>query len=318
MAKLRVGDVVTRKSYNGDVYFKVIRLYKGKDGAEMAEIKGLDVRLHADSPVNDLCLMSCEDIQCHRDDFIQRHFAHFRQVFARRNRSQDAQKQAHEYLPESERKLELKLVKGPDEQPPAKKEDGEEDFFEVPGRVLHIDGDSEYLKLCLATYRKLNICAWGYTVPEENQPRVIGDLLKLHLPDILVLTGHDGLLKGKTDLASLDSYRNSRYFVEAVKAARRFELGRDVLSIFAGACQSYYEAILAAGANFASSPKRVLIHAFDPVLVVEKLAYTPFSDTVSVSALIGNTVTGVDGIGGMESRGKFRRGRPLLTNKLTC
>ena len=28
------------------------------------------------------------------------------------------------------------------------------------------------------------------------------------------------------------------------------------LAIFAGACQSYYEAIMAAGANFASSPRK--------------------------------------------------------------
>lgn len=34
------------------------------------------------------------------------------------------------------------------------------------------------------------------------------------------------------------------------------------LVIFAGACQSYFEAIISAGANFASSPARILIDFF--------------------------------------------------------
>ncbi len=41
--------------------------------------------------------------------------------------------------------------------------------------------------------------------------------------------------------------------------------------IFAGACQSYFEAIISAGANFASSPARILIDFLDPIMVAEKL-----------------------------------------------
>jgi spore coat assembly protein len=34
-------------------------------------------------------------------------------------------------------------------------------FFDVPGMVLHIDGDEEYLDLCLTTYKQLDIEAYG-------------------------------------------------------------------------------------------------------------------------------------------------------------
>jgi len=46
------------------------------------------------------------------------------------------------------------------------------------------------------------------------------------------------------------------------------------MCIFAGACQSYFEAIMQAGANFASSPGRININALDPAIVSEKVALT--------------------------------------------
>ena len=41
-----------------------------------------------------------------------------------------------------------------------------------------------------------------------------------------------------------------------------------------GACQSYFEAIISAGANFASSPARILIDFLDPLVIAEKIAFT--------------------------------------------
>ena len=84
----------------------------------------------------------------------------------------------------------------------------------------------------------------------------------------------------------------------------------DDLVILAGACQSHYEAILDAGANFASSPKRVLIHAFDPVFVAEKIAYTSIHELVLLQDIIESTITGFDGVGGFETSGKHRLGVP--------
>ena len=51
-------------------------------------------------------------------------------------------------------------------------------------------------------------------------------------------------------------YLHSLDFVEAIKKAREYQPDKDALVIFAGACQSYYELLVASGANFASSPSR--------------------------------------------------------------
>ena len=175
---------------------------------------------------------------------------------------------------------------------------------------MQIDGDQDYLNQCIKMYRQMGIEAKGICKSETEQPRVIRKILQENPTDILVLTGHDGFISGKRDFHSMDSYRSSRYFVESVLEARRFQHNRDALVIFAGACQSNYEAILSAGANFASSPKRMLIHAFDPVFIVERIAFTPTDQIVSVKDILMHTITGTDGVGGVETRGQMRRGYP--------
>ena len=104
------------------------------------------------------------------------------------------------------------------------------------------------------------------------------------------------------------------YFTDssAVLEARRYEHNLDNLVIFAGACQSFYEAIMAAGANFASAPKRVLIDMMDPLIVAESIAYTPVDEFVSISNIISNTREGISGVGGIQTRGAFRTGMPGL------
>ncbi|HEX3032531.1 MAG TPA: sporulation peptidase YabG [Bacillota bacterium] len=276
MGKFAAGDLVSRKSYDDDVVFKVIKTFVNGSGIEMAELKGLDIRLAADAPLTDLKKLGEEQLQLYREHYLKRHCPQLARCFNSRQR-----------------------VVG--ESP---------DFFALPGRVLHLDGDPEYMKLCLAAYSKLKLQAWGYAVPEQKQPTVVLELLRIHLPDILVLTGHDGLIRSKGNLSDLKNYHNSSYFVEGVKKARQFELGTDSLFIFAGACQSYYEALIEARANYASSPQRVMIHALDPVVVVEKIAFTPYMETVNVPELVSNTITGPEGIGGIESQGKHRNGWP--------
>ncbi len=188
--------------------------------------------------------------------------------------------------------------------------DEENEFFDIPGRVLQLDGDQDYLSQCIKTYRQMGIEAKGICKTEMEQPKVIRKILQENPTDILVLTGHDGFISGKKDFHSMASYRSSRYFVESVLEARRFQPNKDALVIFAGACQSNYEAILSAGANFASSPKRMLIHAFDPVFIVERIAFTPMNQIISVKDILTHTITGTDGVGGIETRGQMRRGYP--------
>lgn len=176
----------------------------------------------------------------------------------------------------------------------------------LPGKVLHIDADEGYLNMCLTYYEALKVPCVGALLKEIKQPDKITELLNEHLPDVLVLTGHDAIKKGG-DSEKLESYRSSAYFVEAVRKARQFQSAKDGLFIFAGACQSSFEDIMNAGANFASSPERIFIHALDPVLIAEKIAYTSVNDTISLKNVIQNTITGESGIGGIESRGTLRK-----------
>ena len=65
-----------------------------------------------------------------------------------------------------------------------------------------------------------------------------------------------GMIKKGTGFNDIYNYRNSRYFIKTVNEARSWSRSGKELAIFAGACQSYYEAIIQAGANFASSPRK--------------------------------------------------------------
>lgn len=194
---------------------------------------------------------------------------------------------------------------------------GKSPAFQKTGTVLHIDGDAFYLQLCLKYYKQLNIPAIGEHVSEAEQPKKIKYFLEKYSPDILVLTGHDSLNKSYKNLYDLSEYRNSSYFVESVKRARAIKPGADSLVIFAGACQSYFEEILAAGADYAASPGRVLIHALDPVFLVERIAHFPFHQVLPIDEALENTITKFKGLGGYEILGKCRRGGPVMIQENT-
>ena len=289
MAEIKTGDVVGRKSYNMDVMFKVIDIYNDDGGKKMAHLKGLDYRLCATAPLEDLQKYESRDISSYWQTLMKKNTEQMKRVFSRRSR---------------ERMRDLVRA--------ANIENGEHmPSFDVPGKVLHMDGDDDYLGLCLTTYKQLGVPVDGYYISEQEQPEQVVELLKRHRPDLLVITGHDGFIKENgMDFKNIDNYYNSKNFVQAVKNARQYEKSRDDLIIFAGACQSHYESILEAGANFASSPKRVLIHAFDPVFVMEKVAFTSIYDPIPLIEIIEGTITGFDGIGGVETRGKHRLGVP--------
>lgn len=57
-------------------------------------------------------------------------------------------------------------------------------------------------------------------------------------------------------------------------------------------------------------PVRVLIHAYDPVFIAEKVAYTPFYQLINIKEAINDTITGTDGLGGIETHGRLRLGYP--------
>ncbi|MEA4815358.1 MAG: sporulation peptidase YabG [Lachnospiraceae bacterium] len=178
-----------------------------------------------------------------------------------------------------------------------------------PGRVLHIDSDEGFLNMCMSYYDLLGVPASGRLIVEDSQPLAIMEVLKEDCPDILILTGHDSL-KNNSDETDMGNYSSSGFFADAVKKARQFQSGRDSLIIFAGACQSNFEAIMSSGANFASSPERKLIHALDPVFIGERLSYTSVFDIVTPKDALENTMTSFDGLGGFETRGTLRGGNP--------
>lgn len=196
----------------------------------------------------------------------------------------------------------------------AGEEAAEEPYFEVPGTILHLDGDRMYLQKSMSLYSELQIPAQGYHLREADMAEALRELLPKIRPDIVVITGHDGIVKHGFDgnRHNIRNYRNSAHFVHAVHAARAYERNRDAMTVVAGACQSHFEALLQAGANFASSPSRILIHALDPVYIAVKSAFTPVRDTVNIYDVISHTVSGLKGLGGIETRGNFRVGLPKV------
>lgn len=278
---MQKGDCVKRKSYGGDIVF-VIKDISG----ETAVLEGVEYRLIADAPLSDL-----EKVEAPQEDP-----AIFR-----------AHMEAAVRWIERNRQI----------RPPFRNKDSSseetEPYFDVPGKVLHLDGDSKYLEKSLKLYKKLHIPVDGYHVEESGMPEALYRLLPRVKPDIVVITGHDALVKNRRQQAySLGSYKNSRHFAKAVKVARQFERNRDALTVIAGACQSHFEALLQAGANFASSPGRIMIHALDPVQIAAKISYTSIRDTVNMGDIASHTVSGIKGIGGIESRGSYRMGLPNL------
>lgn len=135
---------------------------------------------------------------------------------------------------------------------------------------------------------------------------MVYSLLNKYRPDILVITGHDGMIKNDSGYNDIYNYRNSKHFINTVKEARRWDKENNrKLVIFAGACQSYFEALMGAGANFASSPARVLIDFADPLIVAEKVAITESNKYITIEDIAYELRDGTKGIGGIGANGKM-------------
>ena len=253
--KYKVGDIVTRNSYNNDIIFKIVEI---KDS--VCYLKGLNTRLIADANASDLRLYdSNEDVE-NEEIFNER-------IKETINLDRD-------------------------------------DYFYLPGRILHIDGDTDYLNRCLEYYKLNNINAIGVNESEENLAKNIRTLLKEYTPDIVIITGHDAYYR-KNGL-----YKNSSNFINAVKEARKYESSHDKLIIIAGACQSNYEELIKAGANFASSPKRINIHALDPAIIATKISLLETSKDIDLKDILEKTKYGSAGIGGISTKGTMHVGYP--------
>ena len=283
---VKLMDIVARRSYNCDILFRVIDIREG-DGARVAILYGEDIRLAADAPCDDLVIMNVTERVKISKEFRSLEEQSFR-LFTQ---DVDLLRQRQEYH----------ATGGYTKTT---------NFFQIPGKVLHIDGDAEYLKKCLDLYERIGVPVYGVHCPEKEMPQKVGQLLDYYRPDILVITGHDAYSKAKGKKTDINAYRHSKHFVQTVNEARRRIPHLDQLVIFAGACQSHFESLIHAGANFASSPSRINIHALDPVYIVAKISFTPFMERINVWDVLRNTLTGEKGLGGIETKGVLRTGMP--------
>ncbi len=112
------------------------------------------------------------------------------------------------------------------------------------------------------------------------------------------------MIRKGTRYNDIYNYRNSGHFINCVKQARAYQDLKKDLVIFAGACQSYYEGLILAGANFASSPARILIDFIDPLIVAEKVAITEEKQFLTIKDIEGELRDGKRGISGIGANGK--------------
>lgn len=274
MKKFKKGDIVVRKSYNKDIIFYIKQILKVPSG-NIATLCGVFERIEADSKLDDLELLDKKVIS---------------------EVSRDAANKLNSRIEEKYNSYRFNII---DEDSRLR-----EKF--ITGRILHLDGDKRYSQKSYNYYKKMGLNAIVKNIPEYKQPRVIYNLLRIYKPDILIITGHDGMIKRGTNYNDIYNYRNSRHFINTVKEARKYD--KDTNSntvIFAGACQSYFEAIMMAGANFASSPARILIDFLDPLIIAEKVATTEKCNFISIDEVTKEIRDGKKGIGGIGSNGKM-------------
>ena len=248
------GDIVGRLSYNKDIIFKITDI-KGR----IAYLKGLYVRLVADSDVSDLVLIDSSILNRYK---------------------------------ESKLEYERKIISS------YKKKIGH-----ITGKILHFDSDAFYLTKCMNLYKTLGLYAYGVKLDELLMEQYILEYINKIKPNIVVITGHDSY--NKQGLYDLNNYTNTVNFIKAVNKVRAYR-GLDDIFIYAGACGSNAESLIASGANFASSFDRKNIEAYDPAIVAIMAAITPINQIIDIDDIYSFSKMDRGSIGGVESYGKMR------------
>lgn len=169
------------------------------------------------------------------------------------------------------------------------------------GRVLHIDGDIDYLRNCEELYKVCGVPVNSIYMKEEEIPLYIEKIIQIITPDIIVITGHD-YYKG-VNKKDINNYENSKYFGDTIRIIRKYF---NNVVIIAGACHSHYEYLMGQGANFATSPGRIETHTFDPAITAIKVATTSQNKLVDFDQFIKYIEGKRDAIGGIETYGKMK------------
>lgn len=157
MKRVRKGDIVGRISYGKDILFVVERIIKTKENEDFAILKGLTIRIQADSKVEDLEIIEPKQVEKHV-----------------RTLEEKVSKRIQRY------------VNNPQDNTFVR-----EKMIVYTGKILHIDGDRKYSEKSRNYYKKIGLNAIVKNIPERMQPPNIVGLLQRYKPDILVITGHD-------------------------------------------------------------------------------------------------------------------------------
>lgn len=147
MKDIRKGTIVSRKSYNDDILFRIEDIIDTNQG-KYAILKGVSIRIKANSPIEDLRLV---DKQIAKNE-----------------------------LDKLNKKVESKISEN--------RNFVNNYINILSGKILHLDGDRRYAEKSAKYYRKMGLNAVVKNVPENKQPMVIGNLIRRYNPDIVVIT----------------------------------------------------------------------------------------------------------------------------------
>lgn len=195
---IKKGDIVARISYGKDIFFIVDKILKTRMNKKFAILKGLNIRIMADSPIEDLEIIS-------------------RQEVINSIKSSDLYLENRIKKNKYKNKVNEKLIR--------------QKIY--TGKILHLDGDKKYSEKSARYYNKIGLNAIVKNIAENRQSKVVIPLLNKYNPDILVITGHDAMLKNGSNYNNIYNYRNSRHFMNTVKEARTWGKNSDKLVIFA-------------------------------------------------------------------------------------
>ena len=152
--EIKRGDIVGRISYGKDILFYVDRIIKQKETEKsIAILKGIQYRIEADSPIEDLERIRKEEIEFENRGIEykinQRVITRRKNIFSNEKNKRNASGKA---------------------------------------LILHLDGDKRYTQKSEKYYNKLGLRAIVKNIPENKQPEIIGDLVRKYEPDIVVIT----------------------------------------------------------------------------------------------------------------------------------
>lgn len=211
MSKFKKGDIVGRISYGKDVLFEIKNIIKTSNNKKIYILRGITERIEADSPEEDLEKIDKRTVSVRMQEFEEKFSKRIERCLENPSCCICSAKSF--------------LKSG------IREKRGENNIY--TGKILHLDGDKRYSEKSVKYYKSLGLNAIVKNVPENKQAFVIRNLLERYNPDILVITGHDGMIKKGTGFNDIYNYRNSRHFINTVNEARKWNSKGKELAIFA-------------------------------------------------------------------------------------